>query len=309
MVEVSRLKWKNMTGILLENEVLQVVVLPELGGKTVSIYHKSNSFELVAQNKNDSYNIPTSNAEFANYDASGLDDAFPTIDAAILDWNGKQLKYPDHGEVWREKFAYRIQDEVLNLKFKSEKFSYKYNKQIMLDGDSVIYKYKITNTKEETFPCLWAFHGLVRYEEDMQIYYPKGVKEYINVLESSELGGKGNIFNIQNGDYDFSKVPNINSNTMVKYYVNGKVEQGCCGYIYPSQGMKCQILYDSRILPYLGMWITAGGFRGDYNCALEPTNGYYDNILIAKENGSLFMLNKNQPLEFFIKIRVSHINN
>lgn len=308
MVVVSCLKWKNLTGVLLENEVLQVVVLPELGGKTASIYHKSNSFELVSQNKKDSYNIPPPNAEFTNYDASGFDDAFPTIEAAMLEWNGLNLKYPDHGEIWREKFIYRIQDDVLHLNFTSDNFPYHYHKRIMLDGESVIYKYKITNTEEEAFPCLWAFHGLVRYEEDMQLYYPNGVKEFINVLESPELGRIGKIYDNLNDEYDFNNVPNINSNTMIKYYVNGKVEHGCCGYIYPSQGMHCNILYDSTKLPYLGMWITAGGFRGDYNCAFEPTNGYYDNILIAKENYSLFMLRKNEPLEFSLKIRLIQMN-
>ena len=48
---------------------------------------------------------------------------------------------------------------------------------------------------------------------------------------------------------------------MVKYYVDQKVKTGFCGYRYPSQGLRCTFRYDPEKLPYLGLWITAGGFR------------------------------------------------
>ena len=85
---------------------------------------------------------------------------------------------------------------------------------------------------------------------------------------------------------------------MVKYYVDQKVKTGFCGYRYPSQGLRCTFRYDPEKLPYLGLWITAGGFRGDYNCALEPANGYYDSIPKAAESGSLCFLKKEEPFHF-----------
>jgi hypothetical protein len=52
----------------------------------------------------------------------------------------------------------------------------------------------------------------------------------------------------------------------------------------------------------LGIWVTEGGFRGDYNCALEPTNGYYDNIDTARKEGRLFKLKPKERLNFIIEI-------
>lgn len=92
---------------------------------------------------------------------------------------------------------------------------------------------------------------------------------------------------------------------MVKYYADQKVKTGFCGYCYPSQGLRCTFRYDAKKLPYLGLWITAGGFRGDYNCALEPASGYYDSIQKAAENGSLYLLKKEEPLHFSLELALT----
>jgi hypothetical protein len=60
-------------------------------------------------------------------------------------------------------------------------------------------------------------------------------------------------------------------------------------------------------LPYLGFWVTEGGFRGDYNCALEPTNGYYDDIDIAKNNNKLKILEPKEELNFYIRLQLKSI--
>ena len=60
--------------------------------------------------------------------------------------------------------------------------------------------------------------------------------------------------------------------------------------------------YDAEKLPYLGVWITAGGFQGDYNCALEPTNGFYDSISKAAGNGKLPVLGAGESMEFDLHI-------
>ena len=39
--------------------------------------------------------------------------------------------------------------------------------------------------------------------------------------------------------------------------------------------------YDADKVPYLGVWKTQGGYRGDYNIALEPCTGVYDDLYVA----------------------------
>lgn len=56
--------------------------------------------------------------------------------------------------------------------------------------------------------------------------------------------------------------------------------------------------YDVKKLPYLGVWVTAGGFEGDYNCALEPSDGFYDSVRKAGENGRLPVLASGAAADF-----------
>ena len=60
--------------------------------------------------------------------------------------------------------------------------------------------------------------------------------------------------------------------------------------------------YDPEKLPYLGLWCTMGGYRGDCNAALEPTTGYYDSIPRALETGRVRMLAPGERFEFSLTL-------
>lgn len=304
MTKIVPVRWMNLNGIMLENEQLSVVVLPRLGGKIASIRYKERKFEVVAQNGSGKYRIPGRYEEFSRYDASGIDDAFPNIvEARVL--RGEELwHYPDHGEIWSSAMDWKIDGERLRLSYESCRFRYQYVKTVYLEESSVKLAYEITNRTETPLPCIWTFHGLFRYEEDMEFFYSDEVKSFENVYPSLELGAPGRHLPIRNPEYDFLKVPEKTSKTMVKYYVDEKIKTGLCGYRYPTHGVECTLRYDAKKLPFLGVWVTAGGFRGDYNCALEPSNSYYDDIRIAKHNKTVYRLKRERPLIFQLEIQL-----
>ena len=87
---------KGLAAAVLENDVLRVILLPKRGGKTVSILYKPMGFELLSQPK-EGYPPLAPGMDFSQGDASGFDDAFPSIDQEILMVDGKAVAYPDHG--------------------------------------------------------------------------------------------------------------------------------------------------------------------------------------------------------------------
>ena len=188
----------------------------------------------------------------------------------------------------------RIKGEKLQLSFESKKFNYKYEKIFSLLGDSLIIQYKILNTGVEEFPCIWAMHCLIKCEEDMELILPKGTRKVINVLKGNLLGKVGDVYNYpettnKNGkSIKLNKVRPPNVNDMEKFYVKRKVTEGYCGAYYPSKDIRYEVHYKKTKLPYLGIWINEGGYKGGYNCALEPTNGYYDSINIAEKEKGLY---------------------
>lgn len=302
--------FKGSSAVQLENELLRVIILPSIGGKVASIYKKDKNFELLFQNKKDHYAKPSLYAPFEEYDAAGFDDAFPTIDSCMVTFNNKEILYPDHGEIWSGEFQYKIMGEQVYLEYNSQILDYEYTKTFSLEGETLVCKYKILNTGDDSFPFIWAFHCLVRCEEDMELFFPQGTKEVVAVQNSSILGPVGTIHtypitrNLQGETCFLNKVLPASSRSTKKYYVNGMVDEGSCGIYYPKQDIHYTIHFDKEKLPYLGFWVTEGGFRGDYNCALEPTNGYYDDIHIAAKHQSLYFLEPGQPFVFEIRIEL-----
>ncbi len=294
--------------IILENHILKIEILPELGGKILSFYRKDKDFELAAQ-KGRGDGLTLSGAErFSDY-AFGMDDAFPNIDAEEILWDDRWLRYPDHGEIWNHAFQVQEQGELfVKLGWRSEAFSYLYEKSFSLEEEKLRIRYRICNSGGEGIPCIWTWHGLMRYEEDMRFLLPEEIKHCRNVMPGSILGEAGNIYPIENSVYDFTAVPKADAPCMVKYYGEERVRSGRCGFAYPSQKLQCILEYDAKKLPYLGVWITAGGFQGDYNCALEPSSGFYDKISRAGKFNALPVLGDGEETEFEMAISLEKMD-
>lgn len=286
--------------MILENDVLRIEIQSELGGKITSFYHKEKAFELAAQTSKAIDELPAVSGGFGPY-AFGMDDAFPNIDAEQIWWNGRELSYPDHGEIWMAAFDIIAQSaDCVVLRWEST-MGYHYAKTLQLVGNALVIRYDIKNESDAELPCFWTWHGLMRYEEDMRVILPEKTTHCRNVLTGPELGEAGTVYSV-NGSYDFTKVPKAESKIMSKFYAEHPVKSGKCGLRYPTQNAVCMMEYDAEILPYWGFWITAGGFQGDYNCALEPTNGFYDSISTARKNGKLPVLAPGESMVFEIKI-------
>lgn len=57
-----------------------------------------------------------------------------------------------------------------------------YEKIIYLQGERVCLKYDIHNRNDCPLPCIWTFHGLMRYEENMELLYGTDVQRFRNVF-------------------------------------------------------------------------------------------------------------------------------
>jgi galactose mutarotase-like enzyme len=296
------MKWENLKAFSIENEKIRIVGTQELGGKILSCIWKPSNFEFVSKTGASRYNQPTTGSRFSDFDASGFDDAFPNIDEEIFLYNSRFIKCFDHGEVWSSKFNI-ISKNLFSISLATNLFcGVRYQKTITLIEDSIHLDYEIQNISELPVPCVWTFHGLFVYEKDMKIFYPPKVDEFINVTDNSKLKLKGDIYNIKNDYYNFNIVPQ--DNVALKYYVNGRCSNGYCGFTYPSHNLSVAISYNSQLLPYLGVWINVGKFKGDYNCALEPSTGFYDSLSCAAHNNTLVILKPKQILKFGMQMRI-----
>jgi galactose mutarotase-like enzyme len=307
IIMISKTSWNGEQAVLLSSDTSSAVILPKRGGKIASFYNKKKNFEFLFQNPKSGYTDAAIGDSFEDFEACGFDDAFPTLIPETVMIDGNPVHYPDHGEIWSAPFDLTMHGEKAILNYQSNLLGYTYQKQFQLSDQTLHGSWRIENQSDIAFPYLWAFHCLSVYRKNMQILFPKGTEKIMNGLHSKRLGNPGAIYTFPEDTpfgigYDFTRVPQPESESYEKYFVWGKVREGRIGYRFPDEQTAIQIQYDPQIFPYLGFWVTAGGFRGDYNCALEPMTSFYDSVANAEKSATLRFLNPGESIHFDIDI-------
>ncbi len=303
-------EFKGTKAIKFENANLTAIILPEIGGKVASLFSKRKDFEVIFQNKEDVYRKASLYDDFGEFDAAGFDDAFPAIVGGNVKVGDKVIQYPDHGEIWSGSFSYVIKANQAELYFESTILSYSYKKTISLKENGLLIKYEIVNRGTEMFPCIWAAHYLVNCEENMELLLPQGTEHVVNVSSSKFLGAEATVhsypktLSLDGEIYHLNKIYPESAKKCEKFYTFEQLNEGSCGIFYPHKDLTYRINFDKTQFPYIGFWVTEGGFRGDYNCALEPANGFYDSIDIAKKEGKVYLLESGAILDFSMEIEI-----
>lgn len=306
--------YKGTLAIEISNNESRVVLLPHIGGKVASFYLKDKKFELLYQNQNDTYREAKFGDDFSDYDTSGFDDCFPSIDKSIETIDNKQVIYPDHGEVWSSCFEYNIPDvnkDMVNLSFSSSTFSYTFEKSISLQDTDLMISYKITNNAQVPLKGFYTVHCLAKCEENMRVRLGSELHEVINVTDSNYLGAKGTIHKYpmttdsMGNTYMLNRIFNKSAGKIEKYYATTPKTDGYCSLYYPNDDVTFSITYDVGKLPYIGFWVTEGGYKGCYNCALEPSSGYYDSMETALLNNIYNSISPGESFIFDLKLSLS----
>ena len=201
------------------------------------------------------------------------------------------------------------EDEV-SLFYHSDHFNYSYTKTFRLNSNVLVSSYQIINDSDNDLPAFWTMHCLVNLTPKMRFIFPASVKTVRNVHAGEWLS-------VQDGLYTFPaaidqgkerRLDGVPPAGMTKYYVEGVCPEGEVGYDYPETGTKLRLHYDRKKLPYLGLWITNGGYRGEKNAALEPSSGFYDGLNNCQRvNGEVPLLRPKEGYCFEISINVDSL--
>ncbi|WP_425538777.1 hypothetical protein [Microaceticoccus formicicus] len=258
-----------MNTIKLENNNLSLELLDDFGAKIISIKDKKTDFEFVFQNELKEYKKPEYGSDFSIYDTSGIDECFPTIDDCVY----RGIKLPDHGDIWSANWENIKDDNVIISKTSSKSLGFTFMRKISLEGDEIKLEYEVHNTSDQAMHYLWAHHGLLNIEKDTRIELPYSRHDALNVHNDLKYR-----FNI-------TKIAEYPDNGAYKFYNNEALDRSEAAIYHPSLGLRYKLVFDFEKQPFFGVWLTKGGFKGDYNVALEPSNGFYDSLDRAVNNG------------------------
>jgi galactose mutarotase-like enzyme len=299
--------------VVLQNAFLRVAVLPDLGAKIASLVYRPQGFETLAQPTTRAYRRPSYGAPFADYDTSGLDDMFPTIDACaypLPPFAGAAL--PDHGEVWSQPWDMSVEGDLLVGTVRSQALPLTLTRRMGIERDRLLLSYRVRNEGDAPAAFLWACHGLLACDEDSRIELP-GVTRVVVVHDSPRLGARGTEHpfpasqTVAGAPCRLDRIAPRRAGTTEKYSVKGPVPIGEASLTLNHHRLRVTVRFPRELVPYLGVWLNQGGYKGEYHAALEPTTGSNDDLATAERHGTAVTLAPGASMTFACSVTVTAV--
>ena len=275
---------------ILRNEAVEVGVIPELGAKVAMLRDRGTGREWMwSEPGAGPLRRSAPGASFGDGNPVGADECLPTVMSCA--WKGRAL--PDHGEAWalpwdldRRVWAMGRIRTVLRLPVTP----FTLEREVSLSEDGVRLDYTLTNQGPLREEYLWAIHPLFALREGDRLELPPEVAE---LRVASALGAP----EAENAEqwawprpfpgFDLDRLRLGESrNAYVKAFA-GPLREGWAAVANATAG-GIELRWDAALHPYLGLWLTRGGYRGWHQLALEPTNGAPDSLAEAVESWRCF---------------------
>ena len=309
---MTQTTYKGLAALALENDLLRLTLLPGYAWKIASLVSKKTGREFLFQSAAEELRVPEYGASFSEYDASGFDEVFPSIDACPYpdgSWAGMPI--PDHGEVWALPWEGICgpNDQSAKAFVKSQTLPYIFSKSISLKDNEILLEYCVENTAAEDFKFIWTPHCLLACSPATRLLIPENLTQVMTVEHATQhLGPWGTLHaypvtqDVNGKELDLAATEPAEAGTCEKFYFTGKNLAGWCGIEHTDSGEKLIYSYDPDKVPYLAVWKTQGGYRGDYNIALEPCTGEYDDLYVANKIRRVAVVGPKGRFEWWLKI-------
>jgi galactose mutarotase-like enzyme len=274
-----------MNALILENRVIRAVIVPDMGGRILSLIYKPTETDFAWHNLNVPIGKPKKEIEFE--DASGLFECFPTAEECTF--KGRTL--PGGGEVgfdpWNlHKIEKTPNSITVRMRITCKVYPFSIQKQISLNGtDPVVgLRIEIRNLSNESLEYHFTHHNTLQVSPNHRIVIPREVsKVKLGYTLTDRLGKVGDELTWpqttdKDGNIvDVSRLGNATDGTAENLYTP-KLTETWCALLNEAKGEAIGFNWSVESLPYLLIWISNGGWRNCYHTALEPSSGRPDNL-------------------------------
>jgi len=295
-------KVDGLAALTLRGAALQVTVVPELGGKIVSLRRitpDGTEDEALWRNPRRQLALPTYGGAFDAGDISAFDECFPGIGAGpypAAAWTG--CANPDHGEVWALPWQVEAREDAIRMSVHGVRFPYLLEREIAFVGpDCLALRYRVTNHAAVAMPYVWSAHPLFAVTPTTRIVLPSGVAEVtIDSSVGDRLGqpyqriGWPHTVDRAGQTVDLSRIsPGAGHGD--KLYATTPPGEGWCALHDEASGAYVGFAFDPVQVPYIGVWINQDGWPADgpscFNVAIEPCTGWPDSLERAMAEGTM----------------------
>ena len=308
----------SLDAVVLENGSLLLTVVPELGGKIVSLVRKKTGHEYLLQpaDQEQAYRPRSYGHKFEDYEPCGFDECLPTVAACLYPEEPFCAnEIPDHGDVWCVPSSIETVAEKVRLTTSLRSLPLRFTKEVQLRENSVRIDYEATNLSHSTVKFLWSAHPLLRVGAGAEIILPNEVKEVeVSWSKDERLGKSGdrctwpNAVECSGRMVEINRIVSPTAGTAEKLFT-GPLSEGFCGMFLPRENESITFRFDPGLVPYVGIWICQGGWptsgsAKQFTAALEPCSGRPDSLADAIRRNECKAINGYESARWWMEIEV-----
>jgi len=298
--------------LLLENDLLQVQILPAFGGKITSLRSVRTGEEFLLPPLQGYRHVSVS-ASFSESDGGGFDECLPSV--ATCDSIADEPPVPDHGDLWRSTWNVVSKGDAIVLHCDAVSRPLRLTRRAILDGSSLILEYDLVNLSERPATWLWSAHPLLKVDSGDRIVLPHEIENLTVSYSANDLLEKASSVpwplaqSTSGCSLDLSKMSDRDGTTAHKLFARmGK--SGWAALYRRRIGQGLVMRFDPSVLPYLGLWICSGawpasGAEKQYTVALEPTTCNMDSLASACLNKTIRSLNAREHFRWKLQIQLA----
>jgi hypothetical protein len=273
--------YHGLNAIVLENRLLRVILLPQLGGKIWQINYKPADHDLLWQHPRLTPRAVPFHAVYDDVFFGGWDELFPNDLPEEI--NGERL--PDHGEVWTLPWTVEVvrdtpDEVVLHLAVETPITVVRIEKWITLrDGEAKLrMRHQISALGSHDQPFLWKLHAAMALAQDSRIDMPARAM-YVEDFGPQRAAIAQRTYTwpyLRDADgvtHDMRRTLPPAARVSEFQYAT-ELTDGWCAITHPHDELGFGLAFDHRVLPSCWLFATYGGWRDLSTVILEPCTGY-----------------------------------
>jgi hypothetical protein len=278
--------------LTLRNALLQVEILPEFGGKIISLRSLRTGEEFILPPLKGRQHA-SSTADFSEHDGGGFDDCLPSV-SSCESVEGEPA-VPDHGDLWRVRWLVDSQEDSVVLHADARSRPLRLTRRAALVGSSLVLDYDLQNLSDTPTNWLWSAHPLLQVDAGDHVVLPDEVDQVVVEYTASDLFRRKSAIAWPYARTTSEVMTNLSrvgeEDGATAYKLFARTDKAGWGALYRQKVRQGLVFrFDPTAMPYLGIWICLGAWpeRGkkQYTVALEPTTSNSDSLASAQQNGT-----------------------
>jgi len=310
---IHECRYDDLQAVVLENDQLRAVILPELGAKIYDLVYKPAQKDLLWHNPRIKPRKVPFGVAFDDVWSGGWDEIFPNDAVSVV--GGE--RYPDMGEIWSIPWDYSITETEHTVALRTFTWSpitpCEISRTIAFNNDEAVIRlqYSLKNTSHLPLRFLWKLHPAFDINETCTIEVPAetGIVDPRYRSSYSASSYEYDWPNATTSDglrVDVSRVPPPTSHTCTLHYVT-QLSDGWVKLRNPRDHVTATIRFPKEVFNNIWLFLAYGGWRSLYTAVIEPSTSYPYDLAQAIKEGQCSRLDPNMELSCEIEVELSTI--